>query len=651
MATLDPTTQSNYTQVISKHIHLDWKVDYDALIISGTAVHDLEAVANDVNLVVFDISLLNIKRAVIDGKETKFDIGAVHPVMGAPLSITLPNPLQKGDKLKLSIEYSTISPDSVSGDGPASALQWLDKEQTQGKTQPFLFSQCQPIYARTLLPVMDSPSVKITYSADVLSKLPVLLSANLVGKDEVVYKYKSPVPIPSYLIAIAAGDLVYKAFDKLPGKDWTTGVWAEPSLIDAAHWEFSADTARFLAAEEEAIKSSYRFGVYDILIPPPSFPYGGMENPCISFLTPSLLTGDRSLVDVVVHELTHSWFGNGVTHAHASHFWLNEGWTTYIERLLQQKLHGPAHRGFSFLIGKKSLDEALKEYTNKPKYQQLVIEFSKGEDPDDAYSVIPYEKGANFLYYLENLLGGLDVFLPYVSSYVNAYIGASITTEIWKDHLYTYWRKYDSEHGTEKIKALDSINWKEWFSGQALLFPWRTNMTPLLLNHHGPSQKSGTRVGTCLLMVLAFDEEKDLGQWTNGNQIGTSSGSRFVLLDPSFPVVFLERLHQFDPLPSSHLLHLSKATQRFRLRFYHIVLAGGKDSEVAIQFKEKAVNWIIGNEDAGAKVIKGRMKFCRPVFRLVGRVDSDLAQTVFKANQTLFHPIARRLISKDLGLT
>jgi leukotriene-A4 hydrolase len=257
----------------------------------------------------------------------------------------------------------------------------------------------------------------------------------MIGKDLVTYRYTQPIPIAPYILAIAAGNVCYRLFPKPEDKEWTSGVWAEPELIDQAYWEFSEDTTRFLAAAEKLV-IPYQFGVYDLLVLPPSFPYGGMENACLSFVTPTLLTGDRSLVDVVVHELTHSWFGNGVTQANASHFWLNEGWTTYIERVLLQVLYSPAERGFSFVIGSKALNDSLKQYEDRPKYQRLSISFEKGEDPDDAFSSIPYEKGANFLLHLECILGGLDIFLPYVKDYVETFIGKSITSEQWKEHLY-----------------------------------------------------------------------------------------------------------------------------------------------------------------------------------------------------------------------
>ncbi|KAG8712903.1 hypothetical protein FRC08_013953 [Ceratobasidium sp. 394] len=235
--------------------------------------------------------------------------------------------------------------------------------------------------------------------------------------------------------------------------------------MDAAFWEFSEDTARYVL-EAENILTPYEFGVYDLLVLPPSFPYGGMENACLTFVTPTLLAGDRSLVDVVGHEISHSWFGNNVSCADSGHFWLNEGWTTYTERLLQRALHGPAERDFSYIIGKKALDDALAEYKDKPKFQRLVIDYSFGEDPDDAYSSIPYEKGSNFLLYLERKLGGLDVFLPYARDYVHTFRGRSIRTDEWKAHLFSYFEK----HGEASALPFSAKDLHGFNSNQTVVF-------------------------------------------------------------------------------------------------------------------------------------------------------------------------------------
>ncbi|KDQ55005.1 hypothetical protein JAAARDRAFT_60446 [Jaapia argillacea MUCL 33604] len=636
----DPTTQSNYHEVATEHVHFIWDVDFKSQVISGSATHTVLVKKAGAKEVIFDTADLDISEIEVEGKPVKYDIKPKHAVMGSALHVPLPAGLKIGSKVDVKVKYKTTE--------DCTALQWLDKEQTQGKKFPYLFSQCQPIYARTLAPLQDTPSVKITYDAEVSSVLPILLSAvrvsppsdgpahdgKEIGKDIVFYSYKQPVPIPSYLIAIASGNLRYHAFPSLPGRSWTTGIWAEPEMIDAAYWEFSADTARFLAAEEDIV-TPYRFGVYDLLVLPPSFPYGGMENACLTFLTPTLLAGDRTLVDVVVHELTHSWFGNGVTHAYASHFWLNEGWTTYMERVLQQVLHSPAERGFSFLIGSKALRDALEGYQDRPKYQRLVIEFEMGEDPDDAYSSIPYEKGANFLLHLEQKLGGTDVFLPYAKHYVSTFMGKSITTEQWKENLYAYFKQHG---GDEKIKALDSVDWNAWLYGEGTSLPVQMEYD----------------------MSLARQAYELAERWDASRSVSDVSRLDFKPGDveefnSNQKVVFLERLQSYSALPSSHISHLGSlyelsrsSNAEIRLRFYQVALVD-PSSDAAKKFASEAAKWVVGDDGTG--VVKGRMKFCRPVFKAVFKADHELAIGIYGKSKAAFHPIARKLIEKDLGLS
>ncbi|GJE92025.1 peptidase family M1-domain-containing protein [Phanerochaete sordida] len=634
---LDPTTQANYTQVASEHIHFEWTLDFAAQNIAGSATHTLAVKEDGVREVVFDTAALDIEKVEVDGQAAKYELGEKHVVMGSALRIPLSSVAKAGSTLKITIFYKTTE--------GCTALQWLDKDQTQGKKHPYLFSQCQPIYARSLTPCQDTPSIKTTYSAKVASVLPTLLSAvrvsppatgpahagKEIGKDVVVYEYDQPVPIPSYLIAIAAGNVVYRPFPAVAGKTWTSGIWAEPEMIEECYWEFSEDTGRFLAKEEEIVPP-YRFKVYDLLVLPPSFPYGGMENACLSFLTPTLLAGDRSLVDVVVHELTHSWFGNGVTHAHATHFWLNEGWTTYMERLLLEKLHGPAERGFSYLMGAKALHDALKLYDAQPRYQRLVIDFTPGEDPDDAYSRVPYDKGANFLLHIERTLGGLDVFLPYVHDYVSTYQGKSITTEQWKDHLYAFFQKTNPE----KVKALDTIDWQAWFYGEGTELPVKMEYDTSLAQQAWALAERWDKARSAEIASLDF-HEADVKDFSSNQK-----------------VVFLEKLQSYAPLPAAHIARLgalyglaATANAEIRLRFYEVALLD-TSAPGARAFAHDALRWAVGAD--GSRVIKGRMKFCRPVFRAAGAVDRDAAVSTWKEHKTEFHPIAQKLIEKDLGL-
>ncbi|KAF8202833.1 hypothetical protein BJ912DRAFT_1018714 [Pholiota molesta] len=625
---VDTASQANYADIASQHVAFDWSIDFDTRILSGSATHDMVATKGDVKEVILDTWEIDLKTIAVDGVEVSYDVKPKHPVMGSALHIPLPKPLSVGSSVTIKIDYETTE--------GCIALQWLDKDQTQGKNFPYLFSQCQPIYTRALAPLQ------------VTSVLPVLMSARRISppSDGPPHDGKSlakmsshtpsirlPVPIPAYLLAIAVGNVRYRTFSIPEGKQWTSGIWAEPELIDAAYWEFSEDTTRFLA-KEETIVTDYKFGVYDLLVLPPSFPYGGMENACLTFLTPTLLTGDRTLVDVVVHEATHSWFGNGVTHANPSHFWLNEGWTTYIERVLQEFLHSPAERGFAFVIGSKALYDSLRTYNDRPKYQRLIIEFEAGEDPDEAYSSIPYEKGANFILHLERTLGGLDVFLPYVKDYVETFIGQSITTAQWKEHLFSYWEKHG---GPEKIKALNTVDFDAWFYGEGVELPVKMEYdltlaeTAYKLAERWDAARNATD-------IPKLDFKKSDLEGFNSNQI----------------VVFLERLQSYPPLPSDLILYLGSLynlsttpNAEIRLRFYEVAL-GDPSSAAAKMLADEAAKWVIGDDGSG--VVKGRMKFCRPVLKAVAKVDKALAIENWEKKRTAFHPIARKLIDLDLGL-
>ncbi|CAE6490640.1 unnamed protein product [Rhizoctonia solani] len=641
MAALDPVTQSNYAEITTKHVHFDWVIDWKHCIISGSATHDLVANQNNVKQVIFDTSHLEITGAEIAGATAKYDLKQRHPVMGSALVISLPSALQKGDQIVLRISYSTTS--------QCTAIGWLDKEQTFGKKFEYLFSQCQPIHARSLAPLQDTSSVKMTYSADVASILPVLMSAlrlsppsdgpvhagEKVGVESVKYQYNQPIPIPSYLIAIASGNVIYKPFAPVPGCSWKTGVWAEPEQMDAAFWEFSKDTANYVL-EAEKMLTPYEFGVYDLLLLPPSFPYGGMENACLTFVTPTLLAGDRSLVDVVAHEISHSWFGNNVSCADSGHFWLNEGWTKYTERLLLRALHGPAARDFSYIIGEKALIDALERYQDQPKYQRLVIDYAYGEDPDDAYSPIPYEKGSNFLLYLERLLGGLDIFLPYARDYINTFRGQSIRTDDWKAHLFDYFEKHGGE---DKLKLLNSVDWQAWLYGEGTELPVKMEYDTTLANKAYELAAKWDESRTAEVGDLPFSA-KDLHDFSS-NQT----------------VVFLERLQRYDPLPAPHIKFLgdqysldTTLNGEIRLRWYGLALSA--QAPAPLEWSTRAAEWVVGGgkgADAG-KGVKGRMKFCRTTFRAIDKVAPALAKSSFEAHKDEFHPIARRMIAKDIGV-
>jgi len=343
---------------------------------------------------------LHIADAWVNGEEADFTLGFESGALGKQLSVCLPEGTAPGDELEVEVRYRT-SPAS-------SALQFLGAGQTAGKAHPFMFSQCQAIHARSMLPCQDTPSVKATYSAALRCPEPLraLMSAVPTGSPEAwepsprgplaaphagtaTFHFEQRVPVPSYLIAVAVGEL--------RGLDISDRcrVWAEPSVVESARHEFEG-TEEFLRTAEE-VAGEYVWGRYDLLVLPPSFPYGGMENPCLTFVTPTLLAGDRSLVNVVAHEIAHSWTGNLVTNGSWEHFWLNEGFTVLLERKIIGRLRGEPARQFQASSGFLGLAEAVKLFGEDHNYTRLVPDLSDGADPDDAFSRVPYEKGSYFL--------------------------------------------------------------------------------------------------------------------------------------------------------------------------------------------------------------------------------------------------------------
>ena len=309
---VDHSTLSSCTSAVSTHVHLSWKLDFARKTLSGKAQHTVLLVEST-NQVCFDSSNLTITDVTIDNEIAEFFMAEPHPVLGTKVTVILPeNSRNHGKKVQIVFEYST-SPE-------ASAIQWLDAAATHGKRLPYVFTQCQAIHARSLLPCMDTPGVKATYSAEVQAPAwcTVLMSAiaepAAPGDVKGVYRFSQLVPTPAYLIALAAGDLSSR--DISP----RVRVWAEPGVVEAAASDFS-QTEDFLKAAED-LTCPYVWKRYDVLCLPPSFPYGGMENPCLTFATPTLLTGDKSLADVIAHEIAHSWTGNLVTNHTWSHFWL-----------------------------------------------------------------------------------------------------------------------------------------------------------------------------------------------------------------------------------------------------------------------------------------------------------------------------------------
>ena len=413
MARHDPHSHVDSEQPRTRHLRLQLSVDFEARRLEGLAALELEAPSG--GPLDLDSRQLEVLEATTGtGAPVPFELGADEPILGRRLRLSLP-----AGTREVRLRYRT-SPD-------APALQWLSPEQTAGGVHPFLFSQCQSIHARSLAPLPDTPRNRLTYEAELEVPLPLgaVMSAGPAGESPGerpgtrVLRFRMPQPIPPYLLALAVGRL--ESRDVGP----RSRVFAEPETVEAAAHEFAETEAMIARAEE--LFGPYDWDRYDMLVLPPSFPYGGMENPRMTFLTPTLLAGDRSLVDVVAHELAHSWTGNLVTNADMEHFWLNEGFTVWAERRLLEALHGEEATVLAWAIGEKALLESMERFGPSSPLTRLRTELA-GTDPDDAFSSIPYEKGARFVTLLERT-AGRSSFDRFMREYMARFRFTSITTE------------------------------------------------------------------------------------------------------------------------------------------------------------------------------------------------------------------------------
>ncbi len=417
---VDQHSYAEPEKVSTSDLALDLAVDFDKKQLSGTATYALDwhdKAAKQLVLDTRDISVQKAEGLGTDGKwgPLEFALAGKDPILGSKLTIETP-----AQPAKVRVTYAT-SPE-------ASGLQWLEPSMTEGKRGPFMFSQSQQIHARSWVPLQDAPQIRFTYSAHVTAPADamVLMSADNDPKAmrDGDYTFKMPQKIPSYLLAIAAGDLVFKPIGE------RSGVWAEPTMVDKAVAEFS-DTEKMIEAAE-ALYGPYRWGRYDLLVLPPSFPYGGMENPRLTFATPTVIVGDKSLVSLVAHELAHSWSGNLVTFATDSDSWLNEGTTTYVQSRITEALYGRPLADMEEVIDRNELKEEYK--TLDPKLQVLALKPGDLSDPDNQSGATVYTKGAWFLQFLEKRFGRA-VFDPYLKGYFDHFAFQSITSQQFADYL------------------------------------------------------------------------------------------------------------------------------------------------------------------------------------------------------------------------
>ncbi|KAK2577166.1 hypothetical protein KPH14_003323 [Odynerus spinipes] len=606
----DPNSFARPDLAVITHIHLELNVDFNRKVLLGKVILDIEkkGATNEVILDNRGLSILSVINTDSGSPlNYKIEDGTEY---GSKFTIELPERIDSTNgnntRYKFEIHYETTS--------DATALQWLTPEQTAGGKHPYLFSQCQAIHARSMLPCQDTPSVKFTYSAKISApqEMTVLMSALLdkVSHTETtkIYEFHQPIPVPSYLIAIAAGVLVSKKIGP------RSTVWAEQEYLDRSAYEF-AETETMLQIAED-ICGPYVWGVYDLLVLPPSFPFGGMENPCLTFVTPTLLAGDRSLANVVAHEISHSWTGNLVTNANFEHFWLNEGFTMFVERKINGRMFGESYREFSALNGLKSLEESIETLGKSNQLTNLIPNLI-GIDPDDSFSVVPYEKGHTFLFYLEQLLGGSEVFEPFLRSYLNTFKYKSIVTADWKEYLYKYF--------SNKTELLDSVDWNAWL--------YTPGMPPIIPNY----DKSLAIVCTELAQ-----------KWISWDENTTSPFNKTDLqnLTTLQKITFLAELRA-----SSTTLSLKKLKTMQDIYDLDSI----KNSEIRFLWLRLCIKsrWALKVQDAlDFATEQGRMKFVRPIFRDLYNWEEmrQIAVDTYLKKKNKMMYVTAHMVAKDLHL-
>lgn len=592
----------------TRHLALTLRVDFPGRRLEARAALTVEAQRDGLTRVILDTKDLKIIKVTANGVEAGFSLGDAQGFKGSALTITLPFELLRGQQAVVEVSYET-SP-------VASALQWLTAEQTAGKKHPYLFSQCQAIHCRSMVPCQDTPSVKNTYSArvSVPKELVALMSANRDGElpDDLdasrkIYCFQQTVPIPSYLIALVVGCLECRVIGP------RSRVWSEKEMVDAAACEFT-ETETMLKTAENLV-GAYVWGQYDLLVLPPSFPYGGMENPCLTFVTPTLLAGDKSLSNVIAHEISHSWTGNLVTNKTWEHFWLNEGHTVYLERMICRCMFEEQSRQFVALGGWKDLLEAVKTFGPTNPLTSLIPEL-RNIDPDDAFSSVPYEKGFALLYHLEELLGGPEIFMGFLKYYIQTFAYRSITTEDWKNCLCSYF--------CHKTDVLNQVDWNAWFHSPGI---------PPFTPHYDTTLADSCR-SLCKRWIAASDSE--LNCFSDKDLINMSSQQRIEFL----ALLLLEPPLRLNSVKRMQDLYKFNNVKNAEIKFRWLRLCLRSHWEKAIPLALEMVT------------VQGRMKFTRPLYRELYNFEKARQQAIdtFKTNKPTMHPITAALVAKDLHL-
>ena len=619
---IDINTYSNFDEIIQKNVELDVSIDFDKKQMYGNVKAEYEIINPSLKNIILDLNgpeISSIKLITEDLEEVPleyeiYDKNEDKNALGTPLIINL-----EFLKKENSIEYDKIFQDKLitiniefKTNENCNGIQYLTKEQTHSKKYPFMFTQCEAILCRTLFPCQDTPSVKAKYKVKTSISAPLTFLFGGIIKSHYydsstgkkIMLFEQNIPIPSYLVAFVAGELEFCKISK------RCGVWAEKGLAAKAANEF-IDAEKYIEIAEKYLDHPYVWQTYNILVLPFSFPFGGMENPNLTFVTPALLAGDRSMSNVIGHEISHSWTGNLVTNKNWGNFWVNEGFTKFMERKLDKNLLGEEMAQLESIVGNNSLISAIKMFGEDSNFTSLSPDYT-GIDPDDGFSTIPYEKGYQFLVYLEEKVGE-DIFREIMAKYINAYKYKSVD---WTDFKKIY-EEYVSEKMNKRNarRLLSSIDWDKWVTEKGF-----------------PSYK--------MEFKSKYTDEVDslIQQFLKGKENPENALKTFRNWHTNVKLTFLDEIKKnIQKFDEDLILKIKK----------ELNLVEEYNDDVKAIWYEITLNKGMNDEIENIKKFletHGRLKYLKPLYFGWIKLNLEEARNFFNENKYLYHPIARRLI-------
>ena len=599
-------TFSNYDIISQTNINVHFIVDFDNKKVDGEVTISFKAL-EDGEVIILDTKSLIIKSIKDNtGNELDFKLDNYYRLESHGVPLKIYKEYSKDDTFDITIEYSTTK--------DCMAIDWLEPEQTSGGKYPFMYSQCQSILCREMLPIQDTPAVKmpvqisITVPEELIGLAAGLFVEEINNGNNKTFIYALDIPIPSYLIAIAAGDIGSQNVSE------RCTIYAEKTVVEKAAWEFS-DTEKFLKIAENYI-GEYVWEQYNILVLPPSFPFGGMENPTLTFLTPSLIAGDKSLVSVVAHEISHSWTGNLVTNENWPDFWLNEGFTMFIERKILSSHKDKDMAKLDAMVGLSDLKADIIAFGESKSFSSLEPNLL-GRNPDDAFNKVPYEKGFNLLYYLENKVNNDDIFQKFMRSYIDKFKKGVVKYMDFR----TFFETFIKNNVKDWEKILNDIDWDTWVFAPGF---------PPVENDF--SNKYADEVDQAV---------KDFYENKLGDDFVKKFKDWFTLLKQNF----LNKIKESDiELSETQLEFLNEKLELIQGKYnvevscsyYLTVLYHGT---LSTKFEESLVDFL-GKH--------GRINYIRPLFSALARRNKELAIKTLDKYRNFYHSIIIKYIEIDL---